>query len=729
MEQVNTDPAQGDIPVVAYSAVGAGLACAAIILVVEIFQSNFYRVFVEPRYVVLDVALEFFSIVVAYSVFAVGWYGYKQNRNTQDLYIAMIFMVTGAIDFAHTMSYQGMPPFLTPNTSPKSSMLWIAGRMFLALSLLVAAFVRPDSKKPWMTPRVLMPAAVATIAAVVVPISYWHQALPSMFVTGVGQTPLHVGMEYTTVVVLLLAILAFGRYARRERSSVDLLQVALVVAIFAEIATVLYLGASDAFNLLGHLFKVVAFYFMFRALFVSSLQRPYGQLVAAREELSGLVEEMSGLYEQADEQRARLERSFAQISSALGSSLEFDKVLELIGELAADMTGAEAVAVAVPDEELPVLNIRASRALMPGERRIPLKDSIAADVISQMAVKRVDDASARKTWVPRIEPGDVLSILAAPIIFEDQVLGVLTLYSTRRNAFTESNEVLLAAFARQAGVAVDNVSRYARERRIAQTFQRRLLPTVPKVDGLELAARYEPASPTAEVGGDLYDAILLDPERLALAIGDVSGKGLDAATVMASTLYMMRGFLFQGMQPGDVLSSLQAALSTELDPAQFVTVFLSILDLETFELSYANAGHPFPIVMTAEGCDSIVGHNGGPVGAPAIAGMVRERLGGSSHWAVADSPAYKTDRMALPKDFGMLMYTDGMLDARANGDLFGVDRILEICRASRDATSDELVQNLLSAAREFSESSLPDDIALLAARSVREPVLPFSWDI
>jgi serine phosphatase RsbU (regulator of sigma subunit) len=284
-------------------------------------------------------------------------------------------------------------------------------------------------------------------------------------------------------------------------------------------------------------------------------------------------------------------------------------------------------------------------------------------------------------------------------------------------------------FATQAAVALDNAARFEREQRIAQTFQRRLLPLVPRVKGIELAARYEPASPSAEVGGDLYDAILLDSRRLALAIGDVSGKGLDAATIMASTQYMMRGFLFQGMQPGEVLSSLQSAMIKELDPAQFVTIFLSVLDLETYELSYANAGHPFPIIITSEGCDSMIGHNSGPVGVPMSLGGARDRETEDLHWAIAEPHAYVTDRMTLPRDFGLVMYTDGMLDARSDGEFFGVERMLEICRQAGDASSDEIVERLLSAARRFTGGNLPDDIALLAARSPRLPAGPVTWDI
>lgn len=718
MERIATPAPAKAGPLVSYSAVAAGLICAAILLAVDLFRSSLYYVLIEPNYLVMHLVLEFISIIVAGSVFAVGWYGYKQNENTQDLYIAVAFMITGALDFAHTLSYQGMPSLLTLNTVSKASTFWIAARFFTALSLLLAAFVRTDSKKPWMKPRVLFPAAAITIAVIVGVIGFYHASLPPMFIPGKGQTPLKIDLEYLIVVLLLLSVLAWGRFSPRERSSVDLIQVALVISIFSELSFVLYRSAFDTFNLLGHLFKVAAYYFILRGLFVSSLQRPYNELITAREELAGLVRETGDLYEQADHQRERLEHSFAQISSALGSSLDVNRTLELIGELAADMIGTEAVAVAVPDEERPVLKIMASRGLASDQKEIPLQNSLASEAIMHRSPKWVGDLpDPPHTYRPALASGEVASILTVPILYEDHVMGVLALYSPKRHAFGEHDAQLLTTFAKQAAVAVDNAARYARERRIAQTFQRRLLPRLPEVEDMDIAARYEPASQTAEVGGDLYDAILLDPTRLALAIGDVSGKGLDAATVMASTQYMMRGFLFQGMQPGEILSSLHSAISKELDPNQFVTVFLSILDLHTLELFYANAGHPFPILMTSEGCQSLTGHNGGPVGALGSAGYYSDRMAVGDHWAVTGSWGYKTDHIALSEPFGLLYYTDGLIEARDGEDFLGENRVLEICTASGALTSDQLVDELLAKAKDFSGSGgLEDDIALLAAK-------------
>lgn len=702
MEPARKTAASRAEPIVAYPAVVAGLVCAATVLLVDVFRGVLYRVMIEPDYISLHIVLEFASIVVAYSVFAVGWYAYKQNRNTQDLYVALVFMVVGAIDFAHTLSYEGMPGLLTPNTVSKASTFWIAARLFAAVSLLIAAFIRPDLDKPWMKPRVLFPVGLVTAAAVVAFLGYFHETLPPMFVPGQGQTPFKVGLEYVVISILMLAVLAFGRFSPRDRSSVDLLQVALVVSVFSEVGFALYSSAFDTFNLLGHIFKMIAYYFILRALFVSSLQRPYSELVTAREELAELVRQTGELYEQADQQRQRLEQSFAQISSALGSSLDVDKALELIGDLAADIVGVEAGLVAVPDEERPVLQIRASRGLAPGQVVVPLHGSLAGEAITHRMARWVGEAhESRRLWRPRLTAGEVISILAVPILSDDRVLGVLSLYSPRPHAFSEKNAALLSSFARQAAVAVDNAARYARERRIAESFQRGLLPVLPEAPGLDLAARYEPASPTAEVGGDLYDAIMLDRRRLALVIGDVSGKGLDAATVMASTQYMMRGFLFQGMQPGEVLSGLHSALSQELDPSRFVTIFLAILDVRTHEMTYANAGHPCPVLITPDGCETMTCHGGGPVGAVGPVG-----LGG-----------YKTDRVILPEHFGLLMYTDGLLDARDGNEFFGEDRIIEISTATRGLSSAELVNALLERAREFSDGSLTDDIALVAAKT------------
>ncbi|RJQ50768.1 MAG: GAF domain-containing protein [Actinobacteria bacterium] len=722
-ETLVTPPRGTGGPIVKLPVLIAFVVCAAVLALATFGGGLFYRVLVAPQFLLAHIVLEGLSIVVAYAVFAIGWYGYKQNRNTQDLYIAFIFLIVGAIDFAHTMSYQGMPDFITPNTVSKASTLWIAARLFAALSLLIAAFVPSDFKAWWMRPRPLLAAALVTAAGIIGVIVFFEPYLPPMFIPGQGQTPLKVGLEYGVIAMLAAAIFAFGKYSKRERSSVDLLQIALVISIFSELAFLLYESAFDTFNLLGHLFKVAAFYFILRALFVSSLQRPYSELIDAREELAGLVSETGELYEQADRQRERLERSFSQIGQALASSLEVRKTVGLVAELAAEMLGTEAALVAVPDPQLPVFNVVAGVGLAPEMKEIPMEDSLAGAAFRDKAPKWTGRiAEEEKLFKPELATGEVQSVLTAPLMFGDEVLGVLAVYAAHAHAFSREDAALLSTFAKQAAIAVDNARRYARERRIAQTFQRRLLPRLPELEEMDLAARYEPAFTTAEVGGDLYDALMLDTQRIALAIGDVSGKGLDAATIMASVQYMMRGFLFQGMQPGEVLASLHSALSKELDPNQFVTVFISILDVQTGDLAYANAGHPFPLLLTKTGCETMTGHNGGPVGTAGI-GRRAEMEKRGEHWAISVERPYRTDRVVMKEPFGMIIYTDGLVEARRGDEFYGEERVLELCRQNKDKPSRELVDELFRSAQEFGEHGLTDDIAILVARWHPESML------
>ncbi len=710
-------PVKREEPIIKLPVIVALVVCGIILTAATVFRSVFYRVLLTPEYLLTHTILEFLSIVVAYAVFAVGWYGYKQNRNTQDLYVAFIFMIVGAIDFAHTLSYAGMPAFFTPNTVSKASTLWIAARLFAALSLLIAAFIPPDFKAWWLRPRPLLAAALVTAAAIIGVIVFYGSYLPPMFIPGMGQTPLKIALEYVVVGLLVLAIVAFGRFSKRERGSVDLLQIAIVVSIFSELAFVLYQSAFDTFNLLGHLFKVAAYYFILRALFVSSLQRPYGELVETREELAGLVKQTGELYKQADTQRERLELSFSQIGQALGSSLDVGKTLTLVAELAADMVGVEAGLVAVPDEERPVLRVVAGRGLAPGGQEIPIDDSLAGRAMRDRKPKWTGTMADKEClFKPQLAKGDVQSVLTVPMVFRDEVIGILALYAAHEHAFSREDAELLSTFAGQAAIAVNNARRYERERRIAQTFQRRLLPRLPKLEEMDLAARYEPAFTTAEVGGDLYDAILLDTTRVGLAIGDVSGKGLEAATIMASVQYMMRGFLFQRMQPGAVLESLHSALSKELDPNQFVTVFLAIFDLRTGELSYANAGHPFPLLLTKDGCASMTGHNGGPVGALGAGNYRTDTLRFVPPHEQPGAPRYKEDHRLIEGEVGLLMYTDGLIEARRGEDFFGEQRVVEICTTSGAFSSQELVDRLFQSAHEFSGNRLNDDIAVLVAK-------------
>lgn len=238
----------------------------------------------------------------------------------------------------------------------------------------------------------------------------------------------------------------------------------------------------------------------------------------------------------------------------------------------------------------------------------------------------------------------------------------------------------------------------ARERRISTAFQERMLPEVPaRVGRTRIATSYFPALEEAELGGDFYDVMLLPNGLVGLVMADVSGKGLTAAVHTAMAKYMLEGFVHENSDPADALTRANAALAWYAPEYTFVTVFLAILDPTTGEMTYANAGHPQPILRHADGSSEwLAVASGPPIGA----------VRGSS---------YTVDRVSLADGDTMMCYTDGVIEARNGYQWFGLEGLQSLVE-SADVPPGEMVDLVYRAVAQFGSGRVADDIALLAIR-------------
>jgi PAS domain S-box-containing protein len=239
---------------------------------------------------------------------------------------------------------------------------------------------------------------------------------------------------------------------------------------------------------------------------------------------------------------------------------------------------------------------------------------------------------------------------------------------------------------------------YEREHRVAETLQRSLLPEkLPDIEGVQLAARYLPAGEGAAVGGDWYDAAELPDGRLALVVGDVVGHGLRAAAVMGQLRNASRAYSITGISPAEVVARLNRLVTTS-EEGVMATVLYMALDRDTGEVTYASAGHPPPLLLTADGPTFLEGGRSVPVGAAELA-------------------TFREETTTLPTDSTLLLYTDGLVERRdvSLDDRFGELAIAAAARADDlEKLCDEILEQVLGGAEPA------DDVALLAVRP--EPV-------
>jgi len=299
------------------------------------------------------------------------------------------------------------------------------------------------------------------------------------------------------------------------------------------------------------------------------------------------------------------------------------------------------------------------------------------------------------------------SAIVVPLIARNRILGALSLLRlSNPQPFDRDDLVLANDLARRAGLAIDNARLFESVRHLARTLQDSLLPrSMPEVPGLELAGRYRAAAQGQEVGGDFYDVFAIGDRHWGIAIGDVCGKGPEAAALTSLARYTIRALA--GVDPGTVLQLLNDAVLREREtlPERFLTVAFAVArwDADGLVLDVASAGHPPPIVRRASGGMRRVGPTGPMVG-------------------IALDAEYRTERMVLEAGETVVLYTDGLTDARAPDRMLSDADLEALVREAGARRGDELARFLEQSVTEGQDPR--DDIALLVMDVVGREVGP-----
>ncbi|HLK45684.1 MAG TPA: PP2C family protein-serine/threonine phosphatase, partial [Acidimicrobiales bacterium] len=242
-------------------------------------------------------------------------------------------------------------------------------------------------------------------------------------------------------------------------------------------------------------------------------------------------------------------------------------------------------------------------------------------------------------------------------------------------------------------LAEENHRLYGEQRNVSLKLQRSLLPrALPSIDGVQLAAQYVPGETEMEVGGDWYSAITVDDHRFAFVVGDVSGRGLGAATVMANLRYTIRAYAGLGFSPSRVLEMAAREIDITAD-GHFATALIGLVDNDRREVTIANAGHPPALLVTRELCEFVAGPVGPPLG-----------IGAS---------AYESTTVHLSPNATLVVYTDGLIERRTESLEIGLQRLRKA--ATVDASSaGELLTSIVDYV--FADEASDDDTAILAIR-------------
>jgi PAS domain S-box-containing protein len=426
----------------------------------------------------------------------------------------------------------------------------------------------------------------------------------------------------------------------------------------------------------------------------------------------------------AEEQRARAERAqrfLSESSRVLAATLNYSVTLERVAQLAVpeiadwcavdlhtDEGSIERVTFAHTD---PARLERAEELMRryPPDPRSPIGvpnviRTGAPELYREIPEELLAGTAHDATHVELLREFGFRSAMVVPMTARGRTLGAITFVSGESGRrFDEEDLRLAEEVGRRAAIAIDNARAFGERTYIARTLQRSLLPPkLPEIPGVEAAARFHAAGEGYEVGGDFYDVFETGDARWTVVIGDVCGKGTDAAAVTALARYTLRATAMRESRPSRILGLLNEALLRQRSDMRFCTVAYGQLEQgpSGVHVETSIGGHPLPMLVRAGGDIQRAGEHGTLLG-------------------VVSDPHLHDQRVELQPGDALVFYTDGVSEARGPGGVLGEERLESVVAASAGLGADEIAKRVEAAAVDVYAGEPRDDIAVVVLRVSR----------
>jgi serine phosphatase RsbU (regulator of sigma subunit) len=405
----------------------------------------------------------------------------------------------------------------------------------------------------------------------------------------------------------------------------------------------------------------------------------------------------------SERQAARQLRALYEISRSFTQSLSLETTLEAVTKTIVDVLDVDAAVIRLPDERgdafvpravhVPDTRLSAAvRAILDRPQPRPARASAPA-MLDAAAAARIGGAHA--LLVPFLEKGSTAALL--PISTGTELLAQLTILSLDPAAPIDEETLDTAGtIARQAALAIDNARLYQQQKAFAETMQQSLLPRErPAVPGYEVGTVYESAA-QVDVGGDVFDFLELTGDRLAVVLGDVTGHGIDATADMAMAKFVFRSLAREHSEPSEFLAHANDVVVGEIAVGKFITMVYVLLDAQGAVLA-AGAGHPPPRLVRPDGRVETLDCGGLALG--------------------IDAPqTYEQVRARLEPGAAVVLYTDGVIEARRERELFGTDRLDGVLAEQHALPAQALADAVVAACRGFAGGDLGDDCAIVVIK-------------
>ena len=418
------------------------------------------------------------------------------------------------------------------------------------------------------------------------------------------------------------------------------------------------------------------------------------------------------------EENFRLRRAVEELSilndlaRVISSTLSVNQIMELIVKKSVKTIGVEqgSITLVSSEEAAPMKTLVRGADSSYGTMPYHIGVNLTGWMIKNQKPLLTNDlqADSRFRSLKDVE-SNIRSILSVPLKVKDRLIGSINLFNKLQGSFTEADQRLLSIIGTQSAQVIENARLYEEEREkerlmrdlvTAKEIQMSLLPDEnPQLPGVDIAGKSIPAF---EVGGDYFDFVPLENNRLAITLGDVSGKGIPAALLMSNLQAALRSQASSSPLPKPCITQVNSLLHSCTNSEKFVTLFYGIYDADKKSLHYTNAGHNPPIVIDPQGEYSTLDVGGIVIG------------------AVSQFP-YEEGHIDLKPGNILIMYSDGITETEnEEEEQFGEERVIDIIREHADLKAAEISEKIVEEVNSFSKKSPQQDDMTLIVMKVLE---------
>jgi len=400
----------------------------------------------------------------------------------------------------------------------------------------------------------------------------------------------------------------------------------------------------------------------------------------------------------------------SKIGEAIASEIQLDALVDRLGAELKKVLSAQTCSILIFDREAERMKIlgynRPAREHSVAEH-VDACDNAALHVAESGQLRVLNDVpNSSHCKYPELssDAEGVHHLLSVPMSLRGRNVGAINVFRANGEPWGESDIRLLEMLARFVAAGVRNAQLYQREQNIAKCLQDSIMSSIDRdFPGLEVSAHYHMDPEVSSVGGDFFDVIDLGGGRYGVAIGDVSGKGPDAAVFMGMAKHMIQAYSADDPEPVALMTKLNAALNVHLPVNRFITLVYGLLDVEKGEFTYANAGHELPFHYR-EADDK----------------LVCLKASGVAAGALPDSE-YQSETVPFKNGDILVLYTDGATNARGEQGFLNTEGIQEIVKRHIRLSSRNLPDSIFANVLKYAGDRLTDDLAILCIKSVVPP--------